>query len=709
MTKRHSGRLELTWTDKDKVLLSVGDGRYDYTFVEPSDFRVSEVRLLREVDRVEFPVHDTGNAVMPSPTSDNLLIVGDAMHALDALAKIPQYADKYARRVKLVYIDPPFNTGQAFSSYEDNIEHSIWLTMLRDRLRQLKPLLADDGVIWVHLDDTEVHRCRAVLDEELGPECHLGTVLWQKADGPRNDLPNFSVDHDTLLVYGRTTKAGLIRGARDEALNAIYGTPDGDDVPWYDGDPTAPSAHRNQTWVYAIQSPLTGELLYPANGRCWATKQETVFAALSEYAAYEPRVLDDDTRRAEICGVTVEQVRKGVPALMLKVPLEEARASVERRKAAGVWPEYIIRPKGTLGRKRPQPETGSNTRTLWFNDEVGHNREAKAEIKALFPGTPPFATPKPERLLRKIIEASTRPGDIVLDCYAGSGTTAAVAHKLGRRWVTSELLPSNVARYVKPRLLKVVKGEDSGGITTRGERVEVAPLPVGMSPSEAYEFNALLGKVLDSDEPIEVLLAKELARRVRASVKTGESPLSREDANLLLKLLKAFAPDGAPIDVLPSVKSELAKRTRTRVETTVVWEGGGGFVQLEVAPSMFVDMDGLVLLADWATHSDLTKAMCAQLGVRYQPDGIFAASRGQVRYVVIDGRAGVATIKAVVDQLPSGLIVEVWATQYDSEAADELRRERPGSRLEAIPASVLDRYRRKAANGSPFRRQKANA
>lgn len=181
MTK-HQGCLELTWTDKNKALLSTGDGKYDYAFVDPSDYRVSEVRLLHEVERVEVEIPAGRPDELPVPTTDNLLITGDAMHVLDALAKIPEYADKYVGQVKLVYIDPPFNTGQAFSNYEDNIEHSIWLTMLRDRLRQIKPLLADDGSVWVHLDHAESHRCRVVLDEEFGPDNFAAEVAWQKAD-----------------------------------------------------------------------------------------------------------------------------------------------------------------------------------------------------------------------------------------------------------------------------------------------------------------------------------------------------------------------------------------------------------------------------------------------------------------------------------------------------------------------------------------------
>lgn len=654
-TTRHQGRLELTWTDKDKTLLSTGDGKYDYTFVKPSDYRVSEVRLLHEVNRVEAPAPEDRPTDLPQPASDNLLITGDAMHVLDALAKIPEYAERYLERVKLVYIDPPFNTGQAFQHYEDNIEHSIWLTLLRDRIRQIKPLMADNGVIWVHLDDAEVHRCRCVLDEELGTDSYLGTVAWQKADGPRNDLPNFSVDHDTLLVYGRTSKARLIRGARDASLNAIYKSPDGDPEPWYDDNPTAPSAHRNQTWVYAIQSPITGERMYPANGRCWATKQETILAALSEYAAYELRVLDDDVKRAEVCGVPIEEVRKGIPAVMLAVPLEVARKSAEERKAAGPWPEYIIRPKGTLGRKRPQPDTGSNTRTMWFNNEVGHNREAKAEIKALFPGVNPYSTPKPERLLKKIIEASTRPGDIVLDCFAGSGTTAAVAHKLGRRWVTCELLSATVETFTKQRLTKVIHGEDPGGVTTTTERVATETLPEGMTPAEAQEFNRLLNKVEKSSDAFNATTIRDL-RAV----------------------------------------------TKTKDNKTTIWQAGGGFTHLVIGESMFVQMAGMTLLADWATQGALAEAMCAQLSVPYHPDGIFAAKQGRARYVVIDGMVGKGTVAAILDRLAEDEVVEVWATQIEDGAAEALKAARSGSRLELIPDKVLDNYRRKSARRSPF-------
>jgi adenine-specific DNA-methyltransferase len=233
MAAGYSGGLELTWTNKDKALLSTGDGKYDYMFVDRADYRVSEVRVLHEVGRIEAPTPDGRPDELPEPTTDNLLITGDAMHALDVLNKVPEYAERYLSRVKLVYIDPPFNTGQAFTHYDDNIEHSIWLTMLRDRLRQIKPLLSDDGSVWVHLDDAEVHRCRSVLDEELGAENFLAEVVWQKATSPRNDTTGFSISHDSLLVYRKTDRWTPNRMKRLASSNTSrYRSRDGDPVPW---------------------------------------------------------------------------------------------------------------------------------------------------------------------------------------------------------------------------------------------------------------------------------------------------------------------------------------------------------------------------------------------------------------------------------------------------------------------------------------------
>ncbi|MFI0570901.1 MULTISPECIES: DNA methyltransferase [Streptomyces] len=627
-----SKRLALTWFNQDKALLPLPAGGYEW--VERDDPRVTEVRLLSETGRVG---EVTGTA------ADNLLIVGDSYQALHALNSIPEYVREYKGKVKLVYIDPPFNTEQTFGEfYDDNFDHSVWLTMFRDRIKQLSELMSDDGVIWVHLDDAEVHRARMVLDEEFGIENHLGTVVWQKADGPRNDLPNFSPDHDTLLVYGKTSEAKLIRSARDESLNSIYKSVDGDPRPWYDGDPTAPSAHRNQTWVYAIQSPITGELMYPANGRCWGTKQETVLAALSEYAPYKQVILDDDEKRAEVCGVSVEELRKGIPALLLDVPLEEARELTEKRKAAGMWPEYIIRPKGSIGRKRIQPDKGSNARTIWFNSEVGHNREAKAEIKALFPGVNPFSTPKPERLLRKIIEVTTRPGDVVVDCFAGSGTTAAVAHKLGRRWITVETVKTTVDNFTAPRLAKVVDGSDVGGVTQPKERVASIPLPDDVTVAALDEARKVFEKLVKA----EVLEA---------------------DADTLASLIKQM---------------------KTKPSKERLWHGGGGFRTLRVEEPKVVVAGDRVFLADGV--ADLGPWVAAQLGYT-----LTSGRRGIVglknrdALVVVDGMVDEAQIKHAVSLLNDDETLTLAGVAMHPDATSLLADMRVGSRVIKVPNGLF--------------------
>jgi adenine-specific DNA-methyltransferase len=191
---RHSGRLELTWTNKGQRLLSHEDGSYEWTTA--GDYRTSEVRLLHDVTSVGdvSPVKNRAK--------DNLLIRGDALHALTSLGSIPEFTDEYLGKVKLVYIDPPFNTDQAFTHYDDALEHSVWLTMMRDRLAQIKSLLAPDGSVWLHLDDVEAHRARSVMDEVFGPGNFVATVVWRKVYSPDNRTL-ISPSQDYLLVYAR--------------------------------------------------------------------------------------------------------------------------------------------------------------------------------------------------------------------------------------------------------------------------------------------------------------------------------------------------------------------------------------------------------------------------------------------------------------------------------------------------------------------------
>ena len=193
---RYEGRLELTWTNKDECLLAHDDGSYEW--LPPSDYRVAEIRLLDDVQTV--------GEVGKHRAADNLLIEGDALHALTALAKVPEFRKEYSGKVKLAYMDPPFNTGQAFTDYDDALEHSVWLTMIRDRLSQVHGLLAETGSVRVDLDDVEVHRCRSVLDDVFGASNFIATVIWGRADSPRNSARHFSVDQDYIHVYAKNAE-----------------------------------------------------------------------------------------------------------------------------------------------------------------------------------------------------------------------------------------------------------------------------------------------------------------------------------------------------------------------------------------------------------------------------------------------------------------------------------------------------------------------
>lgn len=397
---RGSGRLELTWTNKDMRLLSHGESTYEW--VDPQDWRVSEVRLLNPVDSVG------------EDDSSNLLIQGDSLHALTALSSLPDFAERYVGKVRLCYIDPPFNTGQTFRNYDDAVEHSVWLTMLRDRLVQIRKLLSRDGSVWVHLDDAEQHRARSVLDEVFGAENFVATVIWEKADTIRNDAKRFSTSHDFVHVYARSAAGWTARRLpRSDEANAVYKNPDRDPRgPWLAVPLQAPGIRPNSDYV--VTSPTTGKSHLPPPGKCWRRQPAEIERLIKDGQIYFGR--DGN----------------GVP--QLKRYLSDVKDLVPS--------------------------------TLWSVKEVGGNRQSNAEAKAIVAGAaPPFSTPKPERLIERVLRIASDPGDIVLDCFAGSGTTAAVAHKMGRRWVTVELSEETVETYTRPRLEKVVAGEDEGGIT----------------------------------------------------------------------------------------------------------------------------------------------------------------------------------------------------------------------------------------------------
>ena len=192
-------RLELVWPNKDKFLLSPRDENGKPTWVNRDHPAASEVRIS-DLDGSVGDVDDT------NPYADNLLFTGDSLDVLRILTEVPEYRQQYRGKVKLIYIDPPFNTGQTFEHYDDWMEHSTWLSFMRDRLLMMKELLSKDGSIWVHLDDAEVHRMRCLMDEVFGADNFMATVVWQKADSTRNDAKGLSSDHDTIVVFAKSSE-----------------------------------------------------------------------------------------------------------------------------------------------------------------------------------------------------------------------------------------------------------------------------------------------------------------------------------------------------------------------------------------------------------------------------------------------------------------------------------------------------------------------
>lgn len=335
------------------------------------------------------------------PKADNLLIQGDNLEALKALLPF------YAGRVKCIFIDPPYNTKSAFEHYDDNLEHSQWLSMMYPRLELLYQLLHECGSIWIAIDDSELHYLKAICDEIFGRANFVTTVVWEKADSPRNSARQFSTDHDYILVYSKQPEWAPSRLPRTEAANSIYQNPDNDPRgAWLPGDPYANKPYSRGR--YSIIGP-TGRTFQPPPGRFWRVSEEKL------------RELDADGR-----------VWWG--------PTREARPSIKR---------YLNEVSDLV------------PRTLWGRDEVGSNRTSKNEMRALFPGDASFDTPKPEALIERVLIIASQAGDLVLDSYLGSGTTAAVAHKMGRHWIGIEM-GEHARTHCLPRLKKVVEGEQGG-------------------------------------------------------------------------------------------------------------------------------------------------------------------------------------------------------------------------------------------------------
>ena len=337
------------------------------------------------------------------PEAGNLLIQGDNLDALKALLPF------YAGRVKCICIDPPYNTRSAFVHYDDNLEHTQWLAMMWPRLELLRELLTEDGSIWVSIDDNEGHYLKVIMDEVFGRKNFIATVIWRKNYSPKSSARHFSSDHDYILVFSRNADAfrpNLI--PRTERQNKAYKNPDNDPRgAWKTSDLSARNPYS--LGEYSITTPSGRVIDGPPKGRYWV--------------------------------ISEEKMRK---------------FHADNRLWWGKNGDAIPQVKRFLS----EVKDGRVPQTFWNYEDVGHTQDAKKEILALFEEEV-FLTPKPERLIHRVLHIATRPGELVLDSFLGSGTTAAVAHKMGRRWIGIEMGEHAVTHCV-PRLGKVMAGEQGG-------------------------------------------------------------------------------------------------------------------------------------------------------------------------------------------------------------------------------------------------------
>lgn len=386
--------IQLVWPNKDLALCAAGET--DYMWLDPADCRLQ--------NPLKF-VPITGHLLN---RQTNVLGIGDGLDILEALTTKTSI---FNGGIRLVYIDPPFNTQVNFRQYRDTMNRSMWLSMMRDRLMALRPLLAEDASVWVHLDDAEVHRARAVMDEVFGENAFVASVVWQKKT-TRDSRAAFSSNHDTILVYAPSgpkkwkTSRNLLVKDNAHLLNRDN-DPRG---PWSDAPFTAPGYRSAQQ--YDIVTP-SGQVLRPPRGRSWYATEPTYRDLLADERIWFPKAGEGSPRLK----LFAHQLRGLVPF------------------------------------------------TVWGTSDTGTNDDAKRHLMALFPDREVFDTPKPELLLERIIHIATNPGELVVDIFGGSGTTAAVAHKMRRRWVVAERNAQTVLDFLLPRLKQVIDGSDPGGVT----------------------------------------------------------------------------------------------------------------------------------------------------------------------------------------------------------------------------------------------------
>ena len=401
--------------------------------------------------------------------SYNFILEGDNLQSLYLLLKT------HKGKIDLIYIDPPYNRGQNDFIYDDDyidktdsFRHSKWLSFMRERLDLARKLLSRDGVIFISIDDNENATLKMLCDELFGEDCFVANISWQRTYSTRNDSKGIPKEVEYLLAYSKNAGWNPKLLSRTDSMNSTYKNPDKDIMPWTSSDAFAPGAATHQGMVYAIQHPFTGKLIYPYNGSCWRYQQKQMLEIMQGWCDYELRDLGDAHKRAAVCGVSDDEIRQGVKAIVLSEPLEvsakKARAVYER----GQWPKFYFTKKGLGGirRKTYLEDVGGQPPTnLWQYSEVGHTDEAKKELRAIFDGEVPFDTPKPTRLIDRILQIASGKNSVILDFFAGSGTTGQAVIELNkkdgghRRFILCTNNQNGICENVTyPRVYKVICG-----------------------------------------------------------------------------------------------------------------------------------------------------------------------------------------------------------------------------------------------------------